>query len=65
MGTQCSGTAKVYFPSSLVHFTDIFPKEQHPREYGGAVYKSNATLNQLLKTETKTILKTKYAPMSV
>jgi len=36
MGTQCSGTAKVYFPSTLVQFTDD-QKEQHPREYGGAV----------------------------
>ena len=26
----------MYFPSILVHFTDV-SKEQHPGEYGGAV----------------------------
>ena len=36
MGTQCSCTAKVYFPSILGQFTDDH-QQQHPREYGGAV----------------------------
>ena len=36
MGTQRSGIAKTYPPSTLGHFTDV-SKQQHPREYGGAV----------------------------
>ena len=30
MGTRCSGTTKVYFPSILVHFTDVYLKNNTP-----------------------------------